>query len=295
MNYYFLSEIPAHVKINGEYKGIVNDNLCSAKIDFENPLFEFLPTLDKFSAVYGDKTSKNIKIFRVNDELLVYPIYPLKNDNPFKLIGQKSKSSYSVSANVTVVADGAVKFFLDGSVTDVKTLPFTPKDFEINLFSNFIMLTFTLDKTAIFIYSQESQNLVFSDLVNEYYLSDYLTVKKGYKTVTGTFIEQDWALSQTPTLVATRDVKQKDFFEIHPQLLPLAFFENLILGADVKSVITRELNDRLLELKEFLGNVVKAVISPDDRIWLIKENILTLAQVEFENRLISNVLTEDYN
>ncbi len=294
MNCYFLSEIPAHVKVNGEYLGVVNDNLFTAQINLKKPLFEFMPSSNKFSTVYGDKTQKNLKIYNVDGDLLIYPIYPLKQDNPFKIIGQKNLSNYGVTANVTLLCDGGIKFFLEGTINDIKTLPFIPNDFDILVYSNFIILTFSAEKTAIFIYSVESQNLVFSDLVNEYYFSDYLTVKKTYKTVTHTFIEQDWALSQVPSLIATRDVKQKNFFEIHPYLLPLAFFENLILGADVKNIITPSLNDRLLDLKEFLGKVIKVVSSPDGNIWLIKENALTLAVVELQNRLISNVLTEDY-
>ncbi len=295
MKCYIFSDLLAHVKINGEYKGVVNDNLFIIDSPSDKPFFEFLPATNKFSIVYGDKSHKNLKIFHVGDSLLVYPIFPLKNDSPFKIIDQKSKSSYGVTANVTVLVDGAVKFFLDGSVSDVKLLPFTPNTFEISLFSNYVMLTFTLDKTAIFIYSIESRNLVFSDLVDEFYLSDYLTVKKTYKTVTHTFIERDWALGETPSIVATRDLKGKSFFEINFNLLPLAFFENLIIGGSVNEIVTPALNDRLLDLKEFLGKVIKVIPSPDGKIWLIKEDMVTLAVIKYENRLISNVLTEDYN
>ncbi len=295
MNAFIFSEIPAHLKVNGEYQGVVNGNLSEVEVDKTAPFFELYPKSQRHAQVYGDKTSKDIKIFNINNHLLVYPVYPLKNNHPFKVLGQKQQSSYSVYATVTVVCDGGVKFFLDGTVSDVKTLPFIPQNFEINIISNLITVAFSAEKTAFFIYDSESRKLVFSDVADGFFVSDNLTVKKSFSSVTKTSIEEEWTLSSTPTLISRKDIKERDFLEIHPYLLPLAFFENLIIGGSVKSILTPNLNERISDLLEFLGKALKVIPSCNNgEVWLIKNNGVTACKLEYENRLISNVLAEDY-
>lgn len=293
MKVYLFSEIPAHLKVNGEYLGKVNDNTYHLEVNVESPLFEFLPINSRYLPVYGSENSKEIKIFSVNESKLIYPVYTLKNDYPFKVLGQKQQSNYNANASVTVVLDGTVKFFLDGSVSDVKALPFVPKNFEITLISNLIIISFSAERSALFIYSTQRGTLVYSDVVDEFYISDNLTVKKRYKTVNDTFIEEEWLLSDAPTLLSRKDFKVKDFLDVHPYLLPLAFFENLNIGASVQGAVTPNLNQKILDLQSFLGKYYKVIPINGESVYLIKPDNVTLAKVEFENRLISNVLEED--
>lgn len=293
MKVYLFSEIPAHLKVNGEYLGKVNDNTYRLEVNAESPLFEFLPINSRYLPVYGSENSKEIKIFSINESKLIYPVYTLKNDYPFKVLGQKQQSNYNANASVTVVLDGTVKFFLDGSVNDVKALPFVPKNFEITLISNLIIISFSAERSALFIYSTQRGTLVYSDVVDEFYISDNLTVKKRYKTVNDTFIEEEWLLSDAPSLLSRKDFKVKDFLDVHPYLLPLAFFENLNIGASVQGAVTPNLNQKILDLQSFLGKYYKVIPLNGESVYLIKPDNVTLAKVEFENRLISNVLEED--
>lgn len=293
MKVYLYAETPCHLKVNGEYLGVISDNLHLATVDCDEPFFEFLPISAKYLPVYGSKSCSDIKIFTSFGKRFIYPVFPIKCGYPFKVIGQKQQSAYSVLASVTVVLDGTVKFFLDGTISDVKPLPFIPKDFEITILNDLIILSFSAEKSTVFIYSTQSNTLVFSGVFDEFYLSNNLTVKRRYKTATKTSIEEEWLLSSEPTLLSRRDTKEKDFFDIHPYLLPLAFFENLSIGASVQGALTPRLYDRISDLSSFLGKIVKVVPYNMDSVFLIKPNAITLAKVEMENRLISNVLEED--
>ena len=295
MNAFIFSEISAHLKVNGEYLGVVNNNLYHVENIGDNCFLEPYPKNHSYAPVYGDKNSKDIKIFNLNGDLIIYPIYPLRHDYPFKIIGQKQKSSYSIYVTVTVILDGCVKFFIDGAVSDVKALPFIPTSFEVDIVSNIITVAFSAEKTAFFMYDTESKKLVYSDVASGFFLSDNLSVKKEFNTITKTCIEEEWTVSSTPTLISFKDIKSKDFLEIHPQLLPLAFFENLIIGAKVENIVTPNLNGRISELKEFLGKIIKVIPSrTNGETLLIKSDGVSLAKLEFNNRLISNVLVEDY-
>ena len=91
MNCYFLSDIPAHLKIDGEYKGVACKNLSYLNVD-NTPLFEFLPLNQAYCSVYSTKNSKNLKIFNFYNDKLIYPIFTLKNCHPFKVLNQKTKT-----------------------------------------------------------------------------------------------------------------------------------------------------------------------------------------------------------
>ena len=295
MNAFIFSEISAHLKINGEYMGVVDGNLYNAEIFSLNPFFELYPKNQAYTPVYGDNNCKDIKIFNVNGDLIIYPIYPLKHDYPFKVIGQKQQSNYSIFVTVTVILDGGIKFFIDGAVSDVKALPFIPTNFEIDILSNVITVAFSAEKTAFFMYDIESRKLVYSDVGDGFFLSNNLAVKKNFNTVTKTSIEEEWTISPNPTLISRKDIKVKDFLEIHPHLLPLAFFENLIIGGGVENIVTPSLNSRISDLNKFLGKVIKVIPSHlGEDILLIKNDGVSVAKLEFNNRLISNVLVEDY-
>ncbi len=296
MNCYFLSDISSHLKINGEYVGVISNNLKKVTVNCDKPLIEFLPCNTLYQSVYGNKNTANLKTFMVNNCLICMPLFSKVNNYPFKVIGQKQKNSYSLYATLTVVLDGCVKFFLDGTISAVNRLPFIPTDFNVEFYQNFIILSFHAEKTALFVYSTDSGNLIFSDLVDQFRISNFIEVEKRYKTVTKTTLIESWSFEENSQLYSRHDVKEKDFYEINSYILPIAFFENVIIGGSVEKVVTPEFNARLIQLREFLGKVIKITPSPFDRneVFLIKSDCLTAVKLEYTNRLISNVLAEDY-
>ena len=295
MNCYFLSDIDAHFKINGSYVSKACKNL---KVTTANAfdLFEFLPHNPIYLPAYSNKENTRVKLFNFKDNLICYPVYSKVNNYPFKILYQKEKSNFLGNIVLTVVSDGAVKFFIDGSITAVATLPFLPAECDFDFYQNTLFVWFKGEKTAIFIYSLDSKNLIFSDLVDEFFISSVIEVKKRYQTVTKTIVSETWSISETPSLVGKKDSFEKDYFDIHPRLLPLAFFQNVILGANVSSIVTPSLNERASSLKDFLGKVIKIIPSPSDNLetLLIKNDCLTAVKLEFSNRLISNLFAEDY-
>ena len=87
----------------------------------------------------------------------------------------------------------------------------------------------------------------------------------------------------------------ESFFDINSSLIPLAFAENASLGGSVKEICTPSFNEKAVNLKEFLGKVIKAIPSPKNPsdVWLLYENFISILKIEYENRLINNILIDD--
>lgn len=296
MNCYFLSDIPAHLKINGEYIGLINNNLYSLNLENENCFFEFLPTLKGYFPAYGCNTNANLRIFIVNNIKIVYPVFNYVATLPFKFLFQKSEVYHGESLTVTTYQDGNVKFFLDGFISDIKSLPFTPKNVEINFYLNYAIISFSLEKTAIFVYDITTKKLVYNNVINSFSVDSDLIIKKSYQTVTKTEITEVWNLNGEFKLISRTDEKLIDFDFLHPYLTPIAFLENVVIGGSVEKIITKNLNDRIFELKEFLGNVIRVIKPPfnPNAVYLVKNDCLSVCTLQYENRLISNILIDDF-
>lgn len=296
MDCYFLSDIPSYLKINGKYLGVVSTNLSYLDIDDNDCFFEFLPFSNDFLPCYGSAPNHTLRIFNVLGNKIVYPVFNHLPRLPFKFIMQKSDSFSGQPITVTVYQDGSVKFFIDGCINDIKSLPFSPKDLDVKFYLNYVFISFSGEKIALYVYDLTTKKLVFSNVVSEFYLGGDLTVKKSYQTVTQTKIIERWNLSGEFSFLSCRDEKQTDYEFLHPALTPIAFFENAVIGGSVEKIVTPSFNDKIPAFKEFIGSVIKVIKPPFDEhaVYLIKNDSVSVCTLEYENRLISNVLIDDF-
>lgn len=292
MNCYFLSEIPCFLKVNGEYAGVASRNLTTANLLSPPTLVEFLPLSDDFSPVYSFNNSKRLKPLKTPDGYLFYPLFKPKKDQKFKVVFQKNFSQITL----TVTEDNGVKFYIDGSFFFVGSLSFSPLDSTVDFYGNYACVSFKRNKTAIFIFDSSCGKLEFSDVCDEFSISDFLTVKKRFSNLTKTTIVEKWQLSSPFKLISIEDEKERGFRHLNNSLLPLAFFENAIIGASLKEITTANFFERTKDLKEFLGKVLKVVQSPiqDNAVWLIGENALSSATLSFNNGLVDNIFIDDF-
>lgn len=296
MNLYFLSDVESHIKIDGEYAGKAHLNLLKFQSHSLPNLVEFLPENDAYLPSYGNENSNLLRKFKTPDGYLYFPLFQRRNDGAFKVIFQNVYHTFNGDVTLTVVNDLGVKFYLDGALYHVLSLPFTPDFTNVEITGDFLVVSFKKEKTALFIYSISNKTLLFSDLIDEYFLTDTLTVKKAYAVTTKTTVIERWELSSSFKLKSVTDEKQKPFDCIHPILIPLAFFENAVIGASTKEITTPAFNSKSSSLREFLGNVKHAVFSPinANSIWLIGEKTITDATLVYENGLIDNVILDDF-
>ena len=297
MKVFATCDLPCHFKINGESLGVIDKNLLTYNLERENPLFEALPLNELFSPCYsGINGSKSIKVFKVDNGVLVCPVLRKNYISNFKMLGQTECVINGVRTILSVVIDGVAKFYLEGCFNDVKTLPFIPEKFEIYYENGFIFVSFSAEKRALFVYELESAKLVFCNVVSAFSYSETLNVKREFQTVLKTTVFEKWNLGLEPTLIERRSETEKSFFEINPLLVPAAFFESVVIGASINEIASPNLVKRYDALREFLGKVIRVIPSPqeDNCVWLITEEKVVKGIVVLENGIIDNVLLDDF-
>lgn len=297
MKIYATCDFPCYFKINGEYAGVIDKNLKSFETELENPFFEALPQNNLFLPCYANLLgSSSLKVFKVEKGVLVYPVLKKSANATFKLLGQADAVINGIKTVLSVTVDGNVKFYIDGIIKDVKPLPFIPEKFEIYCENGLIFASFSQEKTALFIYDATTGNLVFSSVVNAFSYSEVLTVQKRFLTTIKTTVIEKWSFKEGAKLISKSDEKERSFFEISPSLIPVAFFESIVIGSSISEIATPSLVKRYEELKDFLGKVIRVIPSPlnDDSVWLVCENEVVKGVAVFENGLISNVLLDDF-
>ncbi|MBR6737997.1 MAG: hypothetical protein IKL82_06565 [Clostridia bacterium] len=294
---YVSSDLPAYFKINGEYASKVNKNLKSFEVYDDNALFEILPTNSNYLPCYGDVFGgTNLKAFKVQGGVLLYPVFKPQVVFGFKMLGQVSCDVGGVLTQLSVVLDGLCRFYLDGALSVVENLPFIPEKYELYHEKGLLFASFSREKTALFIYDVSTRRLVYSDVVSAFSFSETLTVKKEYLTTIYTTITERWNLIGEVSLISTHDEKEKSFLSLNPSLIGVAFFESVIIGASVEDVASPALIKRTKELKEFLGKVIRVLPSPSAKgeVWLITENEVIKGIPVYENGFINNVLLDDF-
>ena len=295
-NNYFLSNIPCHLKINGIYVGEIDGNLKLIQAKENSIFLEFLPKNNLYYPVYGNKTSEYLRVFKVENGFLYYPVFLLKKSLPTKIIFQKSEGFSFGEVLLTVITGGDVKMFLDGYLSDVKPLPFIPNGYEIKFLDGFIAVLLKGVKTAVFLYDINTRKLCYLDVLDEVYFSDVLTAVKRYKTVTKTIIKETWSISSEVKLLSLESNLEKPYREINENLLSLAFFENASLGADLKEIVTSNFYEKTANLKSFLGDVINVVFSPVKKgeVWLIENDVVIKGSLQMKGNLIDNVILDDF-
>ena len=235
MDYYFLSNIPYHLKINGNYIGKVTKNLKVLSL-IPPSFMEFLPACSDFLPCYSDlKSLDAIKKYPFNGGEIILPIFNKKPHFSFKILGQKHFDYHGYTYLLSVVLDGTVKFYLDGKVAIIETLPFIPETFDIYTVNHFVFFTFSSQKTVIIGYDFSTANptLIFKDIASDFTLDSLLKVKKHYDFINPVTVFEEWDLSSPLTLKSRKTELLKPLGEIPEKLIPLSFMETVSVMGDL--------------------------------------------------------------
>ncbi len=295
MNYYFISDIPYHLKINGNYLGKVGKNLSIVEGVYNSSLFEFLPIDESYNPLYCSLESpSNVKIFPLFEGEIIIPLFKKKLDTTFKILGQKQFFVRNTPSILSVVIDGTSKFYVDGGLTLIEKLPFPPENFEVFEVNNFTFFSFLKNKTLLVGYDffNNTPNLIFKDVVDNFEVNDTLIVQKNYNLLNPTIITEEWQLSSPLKLISRKTTLNKNIYELPKHLLPLSFMETLSVKGDIKEFLAPQLKDRAQELYDFVGSPIYLFPSPKNLLDVvaITNDKLSIYSLEFTNNLISNII-----
>ncbi len=293
MSLIFYSPISCHLK-EGEYLGEIGKNLTFLESVERNALLEFLPISKNYYPISTTlQNSESLKIFKLNGDSYIIPIFEKKRNLYYKMLFQQSFNVYHKNLLVTVIQDGFYKFYLDGVINYIDELPSLINNVTQREYNNLLFLYFEGENNLLYVFNLNENKLLYKDIIVDFEIENTLNVKKRYNALIPLEIIESWSLENF-TLVGKKTILNKSKFEIHPKLLPLAFFELISISADTSTLLSNNLKEREKDIREFIGKpiVILPYYKDISKTVIITNDDIKLYTLEFNNALIDNIIEE---
>ncbi len=297
MKIYFLSSRPCALTVNGAYFGITDRFEKFAEVSPKDNLFaEFLPegalpVRFFINEALRFSPPEGCEVYLVKDGIAVYAKHFPPSDFSFRPILQERFEN----ALATVFRQGELHFTLerDGKLF-TSTLPptFTPKRL--------------LSERGVFLVEGENQIAVFDENAKPLLLETVLSFSLENGELRATLPLSDrlnrraecvFAIDNGTLERSSYVLKQgeREDADILSELLPYAFFESVLIGANFEDFLSDELRVKSNSLRSFLGDFVAVTLTPDpNEVGLVYKKAERLFEVRYfrvetENGKITDV------
>ena len=294
MKAYFLSDENAYLKVNGNFVGEVGKNVKVADIS-EDCLLEFLPKNPLYAPAYSNENgSFLIKVHQLFLGRIYYVNYEKKRCFPYKILSQNGFIISGVNTTLTVLLDGAIKFFIDGKICVTDELPFLPTSAKLQEFCGSIFAIFYGKKTAVYAYDNGG-NLKYKNIVNSFDFDVNFNTKTQVLGVCKLEILECYDVKNNFKLVKRSVLKNKSAFEINKNLLPVLFFELILNGANASEILSQNLAEKQGDLSAFLGDVKHYFLNPysQNEVVAIYEERASIYETIMQGGIITNIIEKD--
>lgn len=304
MRVYFLSGIPAALKLCGIYIGIIDNFERSIELDPKERVFAEIIPDENLSGInfildgkfFSDPPSFCDVYLLEGDALIYIREYESKTGKIEILHQTRFKENL-----ITLFSQGTLYLSIDGGQYSLTPLP--------KSFINFTAENYTLAGREVFgisngrhlILISENGNIIFKSGANAFTCGDTLKISADFETCTCARAECEYSYDgQSLKLISANTV------ELRPperEILHFAFFESVLCAGDFSAYLTEELRQKAGDLRPFLGEFV-AVTVPPEKFYLTHGNISAAGlvfpkssnlyevryyAVEFEGDKISNI------
>ena len=314
MYYFFSSNYPAVIKLNGIYYGEITDTLKSINIETQDlPFIEVCP-------LNGIAEPLN---FLLCDDFLSYPpdnvcVTDLVGGYMLKFNATTKKQQFSVinqqkfsNAVVTVFNDNGLKISVETpSDFFAKSLNMPADSAEITPFTlngcNLIAVNFSGGKNVLAVYSLDRKvNELFFREVFSYSLDGGLTTVEKLTDMAKHVITVNWELTNHLLTEKSRSVNRSEKFKIDnlpKPLLPYAFIEELYASGQVLDYLSNGIKENADKLCAYFGEFIGVMPPPIFRspeelglIYKISSNKYSVKYFTFEleDRKICNIKKSD--
>ena len=264
MRVYFLSCVPAALKLNGMYLGTVDGFERHISLYTKDRIFaEFIPCENLLPVnFYLDEgffknPPSSVDLYFLGEDALIYiRAYP-ERDFKLNLICQTRFSGNLVS----IFSQGGINLSIEGAEYNLTPLPqsFAKAHFEEKTLNNKKVLAVFGQGTLLII--SERGKVIFLNAAESAEFGNYLSVTVAFETCTAAKAECIFSYDgESLTLISSRsfETKQPDEGTLH-----FAFFESVLTGGDPSVYLSDELKGRAGELKSFLGDFVRVSVPPE--------------------------------
>lgn len=263
MKVYFLSSQPCILTLNGAYFGRTDT--------FER--FVELSAKDNVYAKFSPQGAGDIGFFINEDLRLSAPegcdVYLLKDGVAvYAHAFPPTEFSLRVIAQtrlddclITVYKQGDIQLCIDSSLGVFNaTLPPSFAVCKVFSYANFILLE---GETTFAVFNKKAEVLLCENMLSYQIEGDVLSAILPLSDRLGRHAECAWQASENGLSQIKFSLKQEraEAQDVRAELLPYAFFESVLIGADYTPFLSEELAQKAQALKEFLGNFQSVVLT----------------------------------
>lgn len=309
MYYYFSSEFPVAIKLNGIYYGILSDAVKHLRVDTGAPFVELCPLTDQQSGVN----------FLLNDEFLSCPppavtVTDMKGGYMIKLYSTYAKSEFAIvnqkkfnDAVITVFTENGIKLSIE-TPTDfyAETIKLKCENANVERFSlsgaNFVAVSFISEKQTLCVYRIDGKvQKLFCRVVDEFSLNNGFSTTEVYADIAKHKCVSSWTFDGKSLVSNRLEITYSDDFnvdDLHEKLIPYAFLECFLVGADIDCYLAENVIKEKQHLKDYFGDFIGIMPPPRFRnanevglVFRLKDNLYKIEYFTFEleNRKIFNV------
>ncbi len=295
MYYYFSSNYPAVIKLNGIYYGSIHNAVKSCNLEVENPFVELCPL----------NGSQSPACFIIDQNFLAHPpeqVVLTDMDGGYMLFfnGGFSSPEFKVlcqqkfsDAVVTVFSENGYKLSIEtASDFYAESLYAHISSAKISRYKNLIAVEFFGDKSLINIYGiRESVTKLFSREAELLEFGEKVIIKERLNDMAKHIVTTEWALERGEFALKNKSV-ESDCFDrekLNIKVVPYAFLEEMLAGGDFTWCLGGTLKENADKLRGFLGEFIGVMPPPVFRgidevglIYFCERNFYKVKYFKFE-------------
>lgn len=271
MKIYFLSSRPCALTVNGAYFGLTDRFERFAELSLKDGLYvSFMP---ENAQPLGFFLTENVRfqppngfeVYLLKDGIAVYARDFPPSDFILKTIAQARFDDLLC----TLYSQGEPQISVQSS-DGFFNAPLPPVFAENAVISTHQGLLFIHAPTHLAVYTRKAERVFFEEVLSFHVENGELVATMPLSDLFARTAECRYALSETAcvrkslSLRQTRTLRgETDEEKIAEELLPYAFFESVLIGAEYQSMLSDELAQKADGLREFLGDYVAVTLTND--------------------------------
>jgi len=316
MRIYFVSPIPAALKLGGIYAGILDKNEQFMDVDLSGNIFcEIVPADGKrlpVSFIIDEKLlnspPENIEVYnlKVCYKIAVKDFY--SPSNKLKVIHQTKKGKYDTvitifqENNIRLMLENKFGFFYEDMPLDFEMINCIHKDY---MGESLIIIEGKAYDKILLIFSEKKMKLLFKNIYDTYEFDNNLVLNFKFNDIAKHKGNSVWKFDGEFKM-SEYSVTDNDFnfysSNLNEKLLPYCFFEEVLCGGEPEKYLSENLKKRVNDLKSFLGVFVDVIAPPfgiDENyvglIYRISDNMYNTKffKTETTDKKITNIIPLD--
>lgn len=273
MRVYFLSCIPAVLKLNGMYIGAIDGFERHIELDPKDRVFaEIIPdeNLHGINFFLDEKFFRSppsfCDLYLLDGDALIYIREYAVKDAKIEVLHQSRFYGYLI----TLFSQAGLYLSVDGAEYSLTPLPPSFRKFTAQTYTLAGREVFAISNGKHLIIISDSGKIIFKNPADSFEFSDTLKIKAEFETCTAAQAECEYSYDGENLHLLS--AKTNELRPPEPEILHFAFFESVLTNADCGKYLSDELKEKAVNLKSYLGEFVSVTVPPE-KFYIVHGNI----------------------